>query len=313
MWLFAAVLHLALLTSDRYPPSQKIDDQLLMAALQEHGVEAESIDWRVNNVDWTAYDAVMVYSVWDYYEDRPQFINLLKKIESLNIPLYNPSFIIEWNSHKTYLQDLEKMGLKTLESVYISGQELSKLESIMEEKGWDDCVIKPQVSTSAHHTFRLNRSNLSTIQNNLEKFNEDWILQPFAPEIVLEGEWSFVFFDKEYLHCTLKKPAPGHFLVQTGKKILIQPPEWMIQEAQRIVDTLNLPALQTRVDLIRRGDEIIIMEIEMVEPSLYLRFFSGSEKRVAEKISQKLHSKILSNSDALLTKQKAIYFPSKSY
>jgi glutathione synthase/RimK-type ligase-like ATP-grasp enzyme len=292
MWLIATVLHLALLTSDQYPPSQKIDDQLLMTALQEHAIEAESIDWRASNIDWTAYDAVMVYSTWDYYEDHPQFINVLKKIESLNIPLYNPCSIIEWNSRKTYLQDLKKLGLKTLESVYIPAQELGNLESILIEKGWDDCVIKPQISTSAHHIFRLNRSNLSEIQSHLKELNEDWILQPFAPEIVSEGEWSFVFFDKEYLHCALKKPAPDHFVVQTGQKIPIQPPEWMIQEAQHIVDTLNLPALQTRVDLIRRGDEVRIMEIEMVEPSLYLRYFPGSEKHIAEKINQKLRSKI---------------------
>jgi glutathione synthase/RimK-type ligase-like ATP-grasp enzyme len=291
MWFLAAVFHIALLTSDRYLPSDKTDDQLLIAALQERDIQAEWVDWRASHVDWKSYDAVMVQSTWDYYENRPQFLQLLKTIESLGVPFYNPYSIIEWNSRKTYLQDLEKMGLKPLESVFVSSQELDNLETILIEKGWDDCVIKPQVSTSAHHVFRLNRTNLPEIQSHLKDLKEDWVLQPFAPEIVSEGEWSFSFFDKEYLHCALKTPAPHHFVVQTGKKTPIEPPEWMLREAQHIVNTLNLPALQTRVDVIRRGDELRVMEIEMVEPSLYLRYFPGSERRVAEKIDQILSAK----------------------
>ena len=58
----------------------------------------------------------------------------------MNVPLYNPRSIIEWNSNKTYLQDLEKMELKTIESVYISSQELESIESILIEKRWEDCV-----------------------------------------------------------------------------------------------------------------------------------------------------------------------------
>lgn len=102
----------------------------------------------------------------------------------------------------------------------------------------------------------------------------------------------FVFFDKEYMHCILKKPAPGNFRVQKGIKIPIEPPEWMLKEAQHIIETLNRPAMQTRVDVIRRGNEIRIMEIEMIEPSLYLKYFPGSEKKIAKKIRDKLNERL---------------------
>ena len=78
MWLVAAVLHLALLTSDRYPPSAKIDDKLLTQALQEYAIE-QNLSTHSSTVDWKAYDAVMVYSSWDYYENHAQFMSLLKK------------------------------------------------------------------------------------------------------------------------------------------------------------------------------------------------------------------------------------------
>jgi len=300
MLFFAALLNLALLTSNKFPESDKVDDKILIEALREYNIAAQPVDWRSPDVIWSDFDAVLVYSTWDYYEDYPKFLSTLQKIESMNIKLFNYSSIIQWNACKKYLKDLEKLGLKTIESVYISANELDNLQSILIEKGWDDCVIKPQISTSGYHTFRFNLSNIEHIQDYLKNFDEQFIIQPFAEEIIAEGEWSFVFFDREYIHCMLKKPLEGNFRVQKGIKIPIQPPEWMIKEAQHIIETINRPALQTRVDVIRRGNEIRIMEIEMIEPSLYLRYFPGSEKRIARKISEKLNLSIVKDDSTVL-------------
>ena len=286
MFFFAALLNLALLTTDKYP--NKLDDHLLIQALHEYDIETKSIDWNVPASALSEFDAVLVYSAWDYPEDHPKFMALLRDVEAMGIKVYNPPSIIEWNSHKTYLKDLEKMGLKTIDSIYLSSDELIHLKELMLEKGWDECVIKPQISTSGHNTHRFNLSTLDSIQNLLKDSPEQFIVQPFVEEIITEGEWSFVFFENEYIHCLLKKPDQGEFLVQKGKKVLIQPPEWMLQEAKKIAKTINLPILQMRIDVIRRGNELIIMEVEMIEPSLYLRFFPGSEKRIAQRLSEKL-------------------------
>jgi|ERR1700722_1118748 len=290
MLLLATLLNLAILTTDKYPESAKVDDQLLIQALHEYEIEAQSINWNAFDSTWLQFDAVLVYSTWDYYENHSEFLSLLRKIEEMGVKVYNPLSVIEWNSSKTYLKDLENLGLKTVESIYISSDELDDLNGLLIEKKWDECVIKPQISTSGHDTYRFNSSTIESIQKLLKNSTEQFIIQPFADEIITEGEWSFVFFDNEYIHCILKKPAPGEFLVQKGTKILTQPPEWMIQEAKNIARTINLPVLQMRLDVIRRGCELIIMEVEMIEPSLYLRYFPGSERIIAKRLSDKLHS-----------------------
>lgn len=136
------------------------------------------------------------------------------------------------------------------------------------------------------------------MQNTYKNYNELLIIQPFAEEITTEGEWSFVFFNNEYIHCVLKKPLKGRFLVQGGIKTPIQPPDWMIKEAQHIIDTIDHycaqldsdhpRSLKTRLDVIRRGNEIRIMEVEMIEPVLYLKYFPGSEKKLAKAIHDRL-------------------------
>lgn len=286
MIVFAALLNLALLTSNKYFDFVKSDDKLLIEALREYDIEARSVDWRSSEVNWPAFDAALIYSTWDYYEDYAKFLANLQKIELLGLKVCNPPNIVKWNSSKKYLKDLEDLGLKTIESLYISSKELDTLQPMLIENGWVDCVIKPQVSTSGHNTFRFKQSNIEHVKNKFKGLNEDLIVQPFAEEIEKEGEWSFVFVNKEYIHCVLKKPPQGGFLVQKGTKVPVQPPEWMIQAAQNIVDTIDLPVLQTRVDVIRRGKELIIMEIEMIEPVLYLRYFPGSAKKVARMISE---------------------------
>ncbi len=287
MCIIAAVFHLALLTSDAYPISKKIDDQLLIDALKEHKIEVQSVDW--NSIDaLTTFDAVLVFSTWDYYKNSLQFLDNLRTIEEQGLKVYNSYDIIKWNHSKQYLNDLEKLGLKPIESIYISSNDLDELKTILVEKGWNDCVIKPQISTSGHHTSRFSLASLDDILSSYKSYDEQYIVQPFAEEVISEGEWSFVFFDKEFIHCVLKKPLEGNFLVQKGTITPVDPPEWMLQEAQHIIDTIDLPALKTRIDVIRRGNELRIMEIEMIEPGLYLKYFPGSEKKLAKILSERV-------------------------
>jgi glutathione synthase/RimK-type ligase-like ATP-grasp enzyme len=289
MHLLATLLHLALLTTNEYDASKKPDDTLLMEALKEYAIEAQPVDWNTDTV-WTDFDAVLVYSTWDYYKNNEKFLDLLKQIEDQDVKVYNPLSVVRWNSSKRYLEDLENLGLKPIESLYISWDELDNLKQLLLEKGWDDCIIKPQISASGHNTCRFNLSNIEDMEARFKSYGEQYIVQPFAEEIITEGEWSFVFFENEYIHCVLKKPREGSFLVQNGSVTTIQPPEWMIKEAKHIIDTIHLPALKTRLDVIRRGDELRIMEVEMIEPNLHLKRFPGSENRLAKKIYERLQN-----------------------
>jgi glutathione synthase/RimK-type ligase-like ATP-grasp enzyme len=159
------------------------------------------------------------------------------------------------------------------------------------EKGWSDCVIKPQISASAYRTNRFqisDQNSLEAIREFYKEPDEKLLIQPFAEEILSEGEWSFIFFNNKYQFCVLKTPPKDHFLVQRGTSSSAEPEQWMIDEAQKIVDTIRLPTIQTRVDVIRRKNELRIMEIEMIEPRIFLNLFPGSEKNLARVIRERL-------------------------
>jgi hypothetical protein len=293
--------NLALLTVDSqrflssipcYGP--KRDDRLLIKGLKDFDVHARTIDWKSNDVKWEEFDAALVFTTWDYHKKPDAFLAKIQKIHDLGVRILNPPEIIQWNFSKTYLKDLENLGLKPIETIYISASDLADLnglEKTLRERGWDDCVVKPQISASAYRTNRFQISNpksLKKIQDFYQNPDERLMIQPFAKEILAEGEWSFLFFNNEYQFCVLKTPPKDHFLVQKGISTPVQPEEWMIREAQKIVDTIRLPTIQTRVDAIRRNNELRIMEIEMIEPRIYLDCFPGSAMNLARIIRERL-------------------------
>lgn len=291
----ATLLKLALLTSNAYPASMKPDDALLVEALSAQQIEVQSVDWNSPEISWTDFNAVLIYSTWDYYEDPNKFLNLLGEIEGLGVKVYNPSKVVEWNSSKTYLQELKELQLNTIDTLYISSCDLNSIQSRLIEKGWDGCVIKPQVSANGHNTHRFNLASLDSVQVLFGNGEELLMVQPFAEEILLEGEWSFIFADNEFLHCILKKTPVDNFLVQSGEKIPVEPDLWMVEEAKRIFTTIQqkfategLELFHARIDVIRRDGKLFIMEVELIEPSLYLRYFPDSIRRIAEKIARKL-------------------------
>ncbi len=281
----------ALLTCHKFP-EYKTDGYLLIKALKEEQIEARHVIWDSTEEEWSRYAAAIIFSTWDYFEGKLDlFLKTIKHIESCHVPVYNSSAVIEWNCSKNYLKTLPDKGVAIVESLWLPPEKLIHLPAMLQEKGWTECVIKPVVSAGGYNTFKFNASNVETIQQYFKDYSCELIVQPFMEEIITEGEWSFIFMDREYCHCVLKKPAIGNFLVQDiqgGSVHPREPPAWMIEEAKKVLDAIHFSYLHARVDMIRRGESLIVMEIEMIEPNLFLKFFKESEKKLASKIKEKI-------------------------
>ncbi len=96
--------------------------------------------------------------------------------------------------------------------------------------------------------------------------------QPFMPEIA-DGEWSYLFFNGKFSHSLLKKPAEGDFRVQhyhggTISKVAASPEQ--IKSAGLYVEKFATDTLYARVDGIHRNGELYLMELELIEPYLFL-------------------------------------------
>jgi hypothetical protein len=86
------------------PAGFVIDDDLAHAPLAKRGVAVENVPWDRPDVDWTAYDLVVLRSTWDYQHHAEKFFETLAAIERGGTPLWNGTDIVRWNMPKTYLR-----------------------------------------------------------------------------------------------------------------------------------------------------------------------------------------------------------------
>jgi len=202
-------------------------------------------------------------------------LNVLREIESVGAVLINPLRTIEWNSQKNYLNELPDR----IESLLLKRSNLVDLAETMSEKNWSECVIKPLVSAFGAHTYRFKaESEADVIGSCILSGISDWVLQPFISEVTEEGEWSVVLLNGKCIHTVLKRPAAGNFLVHVrhgGAFEARKAPEWIIASAERIFASCGYQALIARIDLVRQGNGVKLMEIEAIEPLLY---FDGSRE-----------------------------------
>jgi glutathione synthase/RimK-type ligase-like ATP-grasp enzyme len=152
-------------------------------------------------------------------------------------------------------------------------------------------VVKPAISATAFMTFQTSPAQAEADQNKLDAIlkNSGALVQEFMPEIIMHGEWSLVFFAGEYSHAVVKQPQAGDFRVQTdfggSYRAAIAPPEFIAQ-AQALLRLVDQHLLYARVDGIEREGQFILMELELIEPSLFLRADAAAPARFAQAIEK---------------------------
>lgn len=251
----------------------------------------EEIVWHNPEINWKQYDGVLIRSTYDYIEHYEQFMRTLKHIEKQGIPLFNPLNVISWNSKKSYLGDLKSRGINIIETILTTPSQIHELVPIMKQNNWQECIVKPVISGGAYKTFRIAQKDAHTFDICAHFVpHEPFLIQPFAQEIIDEGEWSFVFFDKKFSHCMLSKPKQDDFRVQFfhgGHLQKANPEPWMIAEAERILNAAGFEKLlYARVDVIRRNNKLYVMELELIEPYLYFSYYPEAAKMLVKTLKK---------------------------
>ena len=277
----------ALATCDKFP-DLTADDQLLIEQLNCRGVKANPVVWNTYKL-WHCFDAVIIRSCWDYQFKPGEFLDWVRRIETCGVPIWNPARIIEWNIDKAYLKNLEEFGAKIIPTVWLDRSSSANLSAILEAQDWEEAVLKPSISASAFQTQVVSRETFVTKQASLEEMlvSSGALIQKFIPEIRTNGEWSFIFFAGRFSHAVLKQPKEGDFRVQQrfGGYLNRTPPSaCLIRQAQRIVALVGQPILFARVDGIEIEGELHLMELELIEPSLFLGEEPSSAQRFANAI-----------------------------
>ncbi|MCF2949091.1 hypothetical protein L0668_13295 [Paraglaciecola aquimarina] len=263
----------ALLTTDNLEDFF-VYDQMLIEPLKQYGWLAEEVSWRNRRIDWSVFDVVIIRSTWDYQQFCEEFLTCLREIDASSAQLENSLKVVEWNISKAYLKDLQNQGVSIVPTLWFESFDYAKITSGFEHFSTQEMVIKPLISANADFTYRFTRDSLVGLNNELSDVFSDreFMLQPFLPGIIDEGEYSLFYFDGNYSHAILKKPKSGDFRVQEehgGQLETIQATEDMLTVARHSLAALPDDVLYARVDIIRHKHEFVVIEIELIEPSLY--------------------------------------------
>ena len=263
------------------------NDTLLFEPLKAKGWLAEEVSWRKPDVDWNDYDVVIIRTAWDYQTDVTAFKACLQNIEASSAQLHNSLSIVEWNISKNYLKELQNQGINIVPTWWCDAFSHTKLQTRLKHFDTSETVIKPLVSANSDHTYRLTSEKLEEQAEYLSTVfaEREFMAQPFLTGIVEEGEYSLFYFAGHYSHSILKQPAKNDFRVQEehgGQLSSIQPCKEMLTTARHCLAALPEDVLYARIDLVRHQNEFAVMEIELIEPSLYFNMDAESPQRFVD-------------------------------
>lgn len=254
-----------------------IDDEIAVAELLRRGYDAAEVPWSDPGVDWSTYDLVIVRTTWDYHLRPDEFLEALARIEASGTILENPRALVVWNLDKRYLRELEAQGVSIVPTVWGDGGAAEDFAALFPQLGHQEIVVKPVVSANAVDTFRLRAPLTDDQAAELVRTFADrpWLAQPFVQSVLDEGELSVFYFDGRLSHAIRKVPMSGDFRVQEehGGSIADVPiTDELRRAADHVIHTVRPVPFQARVDLVRIADgTLALMELEMIEPSLYFR------------------------------------------
>ena len=234
-------------------------------------------------VDWTKaddladFDLVTPLLAWGYPRDAATWFALLDRMEAAGVTVCNPVSVLRWNSDKQYLFELADKDVPIVPTRATYALAYDDLVSVRKNFACDKLVIKPTVSGGADGTYLLNP--VDPIPASV--IGKQMLVQPYFSTIATEGEYSLFYFGGTFSHSIIKRPATGDFRVQDqfgGYEEAVEAPEAAIMLAQSALAatsdiTATGPLAYARVDMLRDSvGHFRLMELELIEPSLFLRF-----------------------------------------
>ena len=252
--------------------------------LQAAGATVEGRAWTTDE-DLSGFDLILPLMVWGNYRAVDRWLDRVADWERQGLPIQNPPSVLRWNVDKIYLDRLRQGGAPTPPTVWVERGDAEAVRRAREQIGWTDVVLKPRRSGGAYRTHRL----MADDPLDFEAIEAPAMIQPYFPGVGAEGEVSLIFFEGRFSHAIRKVAAKGDFRVQPdwgGKVTRAEPDEAEMAAAQAALAAIEEgPLLYARVDMVRdQENRPVIMELELLEPDLYLGYEAGAQARFVEAV-----------------------------
>ncbi|MFN0275063.1 MAG: RimK family alpha-L-glutamate ligase [Chitinophagales bacterium] len=269
-----------------------IEDALLRAALEENNLRVIRKSWDDRNFNWEEAKYIVLRTPWDYFHRFDEFFSWLETTSQVS-EFINPLETIKWNIDKHYILDLASKNIPIVPTIIIEPGTATTLAQEFEKAGYKEIIIKPAISGTARHTYRITETSIEIHEKIFRELvlKESMLIQPFLESILTKGEITLVVLGGRFSHAVLKKAKQGDFRVQDdfgGTVHYYDASKTEIELAEQIMQSVSPLPLYGRVDLVwDENDDLVVSELELIEPELWMRFKPSSAKVLAEKIYQK--------------------------
>ena len=224
--------------------------------------------------DLSEFAVILPLLAWGYPKSPSTWFAALDAWEAQGLPFANPISVLRWNTDKDYLLDLEAAGVAIVPTIEVHGLRPADLDEARAQFGCDTLIIKPPISAGADKTYRLGRGDAIPF----DVLETEMLVQPLMAAISEEGEYSLFYFGGLLSHAILKSPASGDFRVQEqfgGREVAVEAPEMAQELAKAALAAAPAAPLYARVDMVRNAKgQYCLMELELIEPALFLSFAS---------------------------------------
>lgn len=102
-----------------------------------------------------------------------------------------------------------------------------------------------------------------------------------------------LFFDGEFSHAVVKRPADGDYRVQEfygGRTALSEPPAAVLESARAALEASGPTPVYARVDGVVVNGRFLLMEIELIEPYLFFPQSPAAVGKLAAAVARRLQS-----------------------
>jgi len=267
------------------------DEAPLREALERAGCETHVVAWDDPDParrSLAEFDACVLRATWNYFEDPDGFLDWLDDAERA-CRLHNSAAAVRWNLHKRYLLQLAASGVPIIPTVCLEADEGASLHALLDERGWDDVVVKPAVSAGSFLTRRFGAHELREGQEFLDEglAERDMLVQPFVEEVDDGGELALVWIDGELTHGVEKAPRFDGADERVTRRPSLEPRHRDFAEA--CLAAAGVDPLYARVDVIERADgELWLSELELIEPSLFFPHSPEALERFSSALLRRL-------------------------
>ncbi|MEU6550229.1 hypothetical protein ABZ915_08060 [Streptomyces sp. NPDC046915] len=273
-------------------PSKDRDLPELVRALRAAGADAVAVTWDDPDTDWSGFDLVVIRSTWDYSWRTEEFVAWAERCAKVT-RLANPVPVVRWNTDKRYLGDLAAARVPVVPTRYLAPGDAVTADSFPGDR---DFVVKPTFGAGGRFAARYTPAERETALRQLARMHAEGLtamVQPYLTHIDVSGERALQFFGGRLLHASRKRAVLAPGTAYDADKVAhpdLEP--WTPTPAELSVAERALAAvpdapelLYARVDLVDGADgEPRVMELELVEPNLFLFLHPESVPRVVETI-----------------------------